>query len=232
MTPRLLDLFCGAGGASAGYAAAGFDVTGVDIAPSPRYPWPTIRADALALEPEFLQRFDAIHASPPCQRWSSATGPDRARNYPDLIAPVRNLLSRAARPWVIENVERAPLRAPAVLCGTAFPGLRVIRHRAFETNFPLDAPPCRPHPRVHTHDRRRRQYGATSEFRDYVQVTGGGNCSLAAARDAMGGCEWMTKSEINQAVPPAYTRFVGRALLREIETRRLRPQRRACRNRP
>ena len=218
MRPHLLDLFCGAGGASAGYAAAGFDITGVDIMPSPRYPrrWPLLCADALTLEPAFLRRFDAIHASPPCQRWSSATGPDRARDWPDLIAPVRDLLTRAGRPWVIENVERAPLRDPAILCGTAFPGLRVIRHRAFETSFALEAPACRRHPRVHTHDRRRKQWGATDETRDFVQVTGGGNCSLAAARDAMGGCEWMTKREINQAVPPAYTRFVGRAILRAL----------------
>ena len=121
----------------------------------------------------------------------------------------------SGRPYVIENVEGSPLQDYIVLCGTMFPGLRVLRHRLFETNFPVAAPSHPSHPLVHTHDRRKAHYGHTDETVDYVQVTGGGNCTIAAARDAMG-IDWMIKREINEAIPPAYTEFVGRALMRTI----------------
>jgi len=121
------------------------------------------------------------------------------------------MLERSGKPWVIENVEGAPLRNPVVLCGTMFPGLRVLRHRLFETNFPLTAPAHPKHPKVHTFDKRKARFGKTDEWKDFVQMTGGGNCSLAAARDAMG-IDWMSKGEINEAIPPAYTEYVGRAL--------------------
>ena len=214
--PRLLDLFCGAGGAAAGYARAGFDVVGVDVADQPNYPYEFIRADALALDPACLALFDAIHASPPCQAysdlaWRNGNGDD----WPKLVEPVRELLRGAGRPYVIENVEGAPLRDYIVLCGTMFTELRVLRHRLFETNFPVMAPPHSRHPLVHTHDRRKAHYGHTDEWVDYVTVTGGGNCSIAAARDAMG-IDWMNKREINEAIPPAYSEYVGRALWRAL----------------
>lgn len=104
---------------------------------------------------------------------------------------------------------------PVVLCGTMFAELRVLRHRLFETNFEILPPPHRKHPLVHTFDRRKSHYGKTDEWKDYVQVTGGGNCTLAAARDAMG-ISWMTKSEINEAIPPAYTELIGRKLLNQL----------------
>ena len=211
--PRLLDLFCGAGGAAAGYVRSGFDVIGIDIAPQPRYPFECITADALSIDPDFIATFDAVHASPPCQSYSRlARRNGNAAAWPRLIGPTRALLARAGVPYVIENVEGAPLRNPVMLCGTMFPGLRVLRHRLFELNVPLFGLPHRRHPLTHTRDRRKAHYGRTDEWRDYVQVNGGGNSSLAAARDAMG-IDWMTKREINEAVPPAYTEYLGRALL-------------------
>lgn len=214
--PRLLDLFCGAGGAAAGYAHAGFDVVGVDVAYQPNYPFEFVRADALMLDSAWLASFDAIHASPPCQAysdlaWRNGNGDD----WPKLVEPVRELLRGAGRPYVIENVEGAPLRDYIVLCGTMFTELRVLRHRLFETNFPVMAPSHSRHPLVHTHDRRKAHYGRTDEWVDYVTVTGGGNCSIAAARDAMG-IDWMNKREINEAIPPAYSEYVGRALWRAL----------------
>jgi DNA (cytosine-5)-methyltransferase 1 len=212
--PRLLDLFCGAGGAGMGYRLAGFAVTGVDIRDQPRYPFPFLRADALGLDPGFIRSFDVIHASPPCQRYSDlAKRNGNAEAWPDLIAPTRELLRAAGRPWVIENVPEAPLLSPAILCGTMFAGLRVLRHRGFEADFAIPVPPHGRHPKVHTFDRRKAHFGKTNESLDFVQVTGGGNCTLAAARDAMG-IDWMTKGELNEAIPPAYTRYIGETLMR------------------
>jgi DNA (cytosine-5)-methyltransferase 1 len=211
--PRLLDLFCCAGGAGVGYARAGFEVVGVDIDPQPRYPYEFIQADALALDPDFVASFDAIHASPPCQSYSDlAKRNNNADAWPRLIDPTRDLLVASGRPWVIENVEGAPLRNPVVLCGTMFPGLRVLRHRLFEANFPIVARPHGKHPKVHTFDKRKSHFGKTHDMRDFVQVTGGGNCTMAAAKDAMG-IDWMTKKEMNESIPPAYTQLIGEQLL-------------------
>lgn len=214
--PRLLDLFCCAGGAGEGYVRAGFDVVGVDIVPRPNNPHPFIQADALTLDDDFISSFDAIHASPPCQSYSDLAKRNKnGHEWPRLIEPVREMLIRSGKPYVIENVEGAPLIDPVILCGTMFPGLRVLRHRLFETNFPLTAPPHKKHPKVHTFDRRKSHFGKTDEWKDFVQVTGGGNCTLAAARDAMG-IDWMTKAEINEAIPPAYTEYIGKALLKHL----------------
>lgn len=211
--PRLLDLFCCAGGASVGYTMAGFSVVGVDINPQPNYPFEFVQADALTLDPKFLASFDAIHASPPCQAYSDlAKRNGNGHKWPRLIEPIRKMLIRTGLPYVIENVDGAPLLHPVVLCGTMFPKLRVLRHRLFEANFVILAPPHQKHPKVHTFDRRKSHYGKTNEWIDFVQVTGGGNCTLAAAREAMG-IDWMTKSEINESIPPAYSEFVGRQLL-------------------
>ena len=208
--PRLLDLFCGAGGAAVGYHRAGFDVVGVDLAPQPRFPFDFVQADAMSLDTEYLASFDVVHASPPCQAYSDlAARNGNADDWPRLIEPVRAMLMATGRPYIIENVEGAPLRNYIVLCGTMFPGLRVLRHRLFETNFIIPTPPHGRHPLVHTHDKRKRHYGKTNEWRDFVTVTGGGNCTIAAARDAMG-IDWMTKREINEAIPPTYAEYVGR----------------------
>jgi DNA (cytosine-5)-methyltransferase 1 len=219
--PRLLDLFCCAGGASFGYSKAGFEVVGVDIDDQPRYPFTFKKHDALTLEPEFIAKFDAIHASPPCQSYSDlAKRNGNAHEWPRLVEPVREMLIESGIPYIIENVEGAPLRSPVILCGTMFPDLRVIRHRLFETNFPVLVPPHGRHPICHTFDKRKSQYGKTDEMRDFVSVNGGGNCSVAAARDAMH-IEWMTKNELNEAIPPAYTQLIGEQLLDYLIARRI-----------
>jgi DNA (cytosine-5)-methyltransferase 1 len=210
---RLLDLFCCAGGAGVGYHRAGFEVVGVDIAPQPNYPFRFIQADALALDREFIASFDAVHASPPCQSYSDLAKRNRnAGEWPRLIEPVREVLIESGLPYVIENVDGAPLRNPIVLCGTMFPGLRVLRHRLFEANFLLLARSHGKHPKVHTFDKRKSHFGKTDDMRDFVQVTGGGNCTIAAARDAMA-IDWMTKNELNEAIPPAYTQWIGDQLI-------------------
>jgi DNA (cytosine-5)-methyltransferase 1 len=142
--PRLLDLFCCAGGAAMGYHQAGFEVVGVDIAPQRRYPFAFIQSDALKLDPRFLALFDAIHASPPCQAYSKAQRL-RKNDHPDLIIPTRKMLEATGLPYVIENVPGSPLRSPATLCGGMFSELKVYRHRWFETNQPLWWPAHRPH---------------------------------------------------------------------------------------
>lgn len=211
---RILDLFCCAGGAGVGYNRAGFEVVGVDIKPQPNYPFPFMLADALALDPKFIAQFDAVHASPPCQSYSDlAKRNGNGHEWPRLIEPVRDMLIKSGLPYIIENVEGAPLLNPVVLCGTMFPKLRVLRHRLFEANFKITPPPHKKHPKVHTFDKRKSHYGKTDDMIDYVQVTGGGNCSIAAARDAMG-INWMTKAELNESIPPAYTLLIGRQLLR------------------
>lgn len=215
--PRLLDLFCCAGGAGAGYAEAGFEVVGVDLTAQPNYPLPFIQHDVLKLDHKFIRLFDAVHASPPCQSYSDLAKRNRnADAWPRLIEPVREMLFRSGLPYVIENVEGAPLVSPVMLCGTMFKGLRVIRHRLFEANFPILTPKHGSHPKVHTFDKRKSHYGKTNDMRDFVQVTGGGNCTVAAARDAMG-IGWMTKNELNEAIPPAYTKFIGKQLLAYLQ---------------
>jgi len=214
--PRLLDLFCCAGGAGVGYANAGFDVIGIDVKPQPNYPLPFIQTDALTLSPKFVALFDAIHASPPCQSYSDLAKRNRnADEWPRLVEPVREMLIGTGLPYVIENVEGAPLLNPVVLCGTMFPPLRVLRHRLFEANFVIIPPTHQKHPKVHTFDKRKSHFGKTDEWKDFVQVTGGGNCTLAAARAAMG-INWMSKGEINESIPPAYTEHVGKELLKHL----------------
>jgi DNA (cytosine-5)-methyltransferase 1 len=220
---RILDLFCCAGGAGKGYHLAGFDVVGVDMSPQPRYPFEFIQRNVFDLEPWFLNEFDAIHASPPCQHYSDlAKRNGNADAHPDLVGVTRDLLCSTNKPWIIENVEGAPLRDPIILCGTMFPGLRVKRHRLFESNVAISAPCACPkrHPLNYTMDKRKAHYGKLDEMTAFVQVTGGGNCSKAAAIDAMG-IDWMTKEELNQAIPPAYTAHLGRQLLAHILTQRI-----------
>ena len=222
--PRVLDLYCGAGGASWGYYCAGFNVVGVDLFPQRNYPrkegfdfWQQdaidvlrevpIRIEGLGISQLDLSQFDLIHASPPCQAYSDLQKQNKI-TYPDLIAETREALIETGIPYVIENVEGAPLTNPVTLCGVFFPPLRVIRHRLFECSFPVHQPEHFDHPLCYTMDKRKNHYGKMDEWKDFVHVNGGGNCSVAAARDAMG-IDWMTKKELNQAIPPRYTDYIG-----------------------
>jgi len=215
---RILDLFCGAGGVAMGYHRAFPDaqIVGVDLHPQPRYPFEFIQADAMALLQShhryFVRMFDLIHASPPCQHYSDlAKRNGNAHEWPDLIGPVRESLVPAGVPFVIENVEGAPLRNPVMLCGTMFPGLRVLRHRLFECSFPVTTPPHHtPHPLVFTHDKRKAHYGTLDQDTAYVQVTGGGNATVANKAAAMG-IDWMIGRELNESIPPVYTEHIGQA---------------------
>lgn len=227
LRPRLLDLFGGAGGAATGYHRAGFDVVGIDIKPQPNYPFEFIQADAMKVLANTKFRrgrwfipedFDAIHASPPCQSYSDLKT-KLTHEYPMLIEPVRELLTATGLPYIIENVEGAPLIDPVMLCGTMFPELRVLRHRLFESNFPIKSLPHGKHPLVFTHDKRKAHYGKLDQDTSYVQVTGGGNCSIKNAKAAMG-IDWMTKHELNEAIPPAYTEWLGHQARRQIAERR------------
>lgn len=205
MRPKLLDLFCGQGGAAAGYDAAGFEVWGVDIDPQPKYPYAFIRADALGVlrDNSFMVQFAAVHASPPCQAYSNAQKIQK-RDHPELIAPVRELLQRSSLPWVIENVEGAPLIDPTMLCGAMF-GMRTYRHRLFETSFPVAAPAHPEHVAPLRKMGRPRQAG---EFAHYI-----GNFSgVQEAREDMG-MLWANRDGLREAVPPAYTCHIGAALL-------------------
>lgn len=211
---RLLDLFCGAGGASVGYARAGFDVVGVDLSPQPNYPFEFQQGDALTFP---LEGFDAIHASPPCQRYTAAAQiHNSAARHPDLIGPVRGRLIASIVPWVIENVERSPLIDPIKLCGSMF-GLGVRRHRLFESNVPLEAPVCGDHSLWHASvfgNRcvgRQRLTGAQSGSGTRTQTWDKFEDELATASAAMG-VDWMTLKEISESIPPAYTEYIGRQL--------------------
>jgi len=218
---RILDAFCCAGGASIGYYRAfpNADIIGIDIAPQPRYPFPIQVGDAMQILrlTEFLRRsFDFIHASPPCQHYSDlAKRNGNADEWPDLIPEVRVLLQATGLPYVIENVEGAPLINPVRLCGTQFPGLRVLRHRLFEANFPITDLPHGAHPLVFTHDKRKAHYGLLDQDTSFVQVTGGGNATVANKAAAMG-IDWMNGHELNEAIPPAYTQHVGECLARTM----------------
>ena len=206
---RLLDLFCGAGGAAEGYRRAGFtEIVGVDIAPQPRYPFTFIQGDALN-PPVNLEAFDLVHASPPCQAYSIANNIHGRGDHPDLIARTRDLVS--GRASVIENVPRAPLHDWVQICGRTL-GLDVKRHRWFEATFPLLVPPC---PIPHSGDWVS-VFGHTVLERGHVigRAKGGGprikrrHLGVDRGRQAMG-ISWMNREELSEAIPPAYTEFIG-----------------------
>lgn len=206
--PLLLDLFCKAGGAATGYSQAGFTVVGVDHEPQPRYPFEFHRADALDFLLAHGRDFDAIHASPPCQAYSRARTV-RQLDHPDLIGPTRDLLRRVGRPYVIENVPGAPLLDPVTLCGYAL-GLRQYRHRLFETSFSATAPEHRPH------DVRQTKLGRPPRDDEFLQVVGNFSGTARARRDLE--CPWMTRDELREAVPPRYTLWLGRQLVRLLRS--------------
>lgn len=219
--PRLLDLFCGGGGAAMGYHRAGFDVVGVDLANQPNYPFEFVQADALDVLANLdgnsarysLARtmFDAIHASPPCEFYSTITPTDRREDHPDLISPVRELLGKTGLPWVMENVQGAPLLTGFVLCGSMF-GLRVRRHRLFESNRLFMPPVCR-------HAEQGTALGVYGNGGGGKSTRPSGGGGTKAARSEFGTLmemDWATPKEIVKAIPPAYTTWIGERLIESL----------------
>jgi DNA (cytosine-5)-methyltransferase 1 len=211
---KALDLFCGAGGASMGLHRAGFEVVGVDIRPQPNYPFEFHRADAL-LYP--LEGFDFIWASPPCQGYSALRHAPGTRGAPKLIGAVRERLrSIDYAYWTIENVEdaREYMREPILLCGSMF-GLgaqscQLQRHRLFESNFDVGVLPCRhdERPVIGVYGGHARKRSKSAGGRGTRDVWSGGH--RAAASEALG-IDWMTLGEMSEAIPPAYSEFIGRS---------------------
>ena len=225
MKPRLLDLFCGVGGASVGYARAGFEVVGVDIDPQPHYPFEFIQADALAADILLAdgRHWDAIHASPPCQAYS-VTRYTSSVQHPELVEPVRELLRATQLPYVIENVVGAPLIDPITLCGSMFnlqtaddrdgQPLYLRRHRLFESNVPLHAPRCLCRYFKAAGIKCGGVYGGGSTDRNHAEQVGrGGYTPNGPTRRRLMGIEWGTLKALNQAIPPAYTEYIGRQLM-------------------
>lgn len=186
-----------------GIHRAGFEVVGVDIAPQPRYPFEFRKGDALEAD---LSGFDFVWASPPCQRYTRAQ--NAAKNseaHPDLVPAVRTKLEAWGGPWIMENVVGSPLRNPATICGLAL-GLKVKRHRLFESNIFLMTPPCPSHDQdyfvIFGHEVRNRRHGDKA----------GRKNKIAEGRAAMG-IDWMTRGELSEAIPPAYSEFLCRQII-------------------
>ena len=207
--PRLLDLFCGAGGAAMGYHRAGFDVTGVDLEPQPDYPFTFVRGDAMTFP---LAGFDAIHASPPCIRWTVLPlTREQREKHPDLLTPIRERLIASGVPYVIENIwKRAPLRGPVLYCGAAM-NLKVIVHRGFESNCLLLSPGCACPPDATTKHGfvNRRPRGPLANGRKSPR-RGESQWREAAGLDHLIG------QAARNAIPPAYTEHIGTQLLQHL----------------
>ena len=207
---KLLDLYCKAGGASKGYADAGFEVTGVDIKKQKRYPYTFIQADCLELMQDlnFLRSFDAIAASPPCQTHSRTKhlrdAQGKTTDKVDLIPQTREKLIESGVPYVIENVPGAPLINPIQMCGSSF-GLKVRRHRLFESNLQLIGSVC-------DHKTQGKPVGIYGSMRDEIPKGGHTAKSIEKAREAMG-INWMLWGDLVEAIPPRYTYEIGKQLI-------------------
>lgn len=202
---KVIDLYCGAGGASKGLSEAGFEVTGVDIKRSKNYPFKFIEGDALEAD---CSGFDLIWASPPCQAYTIASKSQRnaGKIYPDLMGVTREKLITTGIPFIIENTPGAPMRVDIILCGSMF-GLRVIRHRWFECSFPIFRlfPTCQHHRSPITVC----GTGTTS----WNRAKNGGKChTIQEMRDAMG-IQWMNRGELSQAIPPVYSKYLAEQFL-------------------
>ena len=191
-----------------GYAKAGYEVVGMDIKHGKRYPFEYIRRDVMTLRPEDLEGFDLIHASPPCQTYSVTkhlrVAQGKSTSKQDLLAQVRSLLVVTEIPYVIENVKGAPLIDPVQLCGSAF-GLKVRRHRLFESSMKLRGTDCH-------HKEQGKPVGIYGSMRD--EIPGGGHTAktMDQAHEAMG-IDWMIWGELVEAIPPAYTHYIGQQIL-------------------
>jgi DNA (cytosine-5)-methyltransferase 1 len=219
--PRLLDLFCGAGGAAMGYHRAGFEVVGVDIKPQKHYPFEFHQGDAMTWP---LDGFDVIHASPPCQAFTALKTMWNAKEHEDLLTPTRLRLIQSGKPYIIENVPGAPIKTPMILCGTMF-GLKtddgrgeLRRHRLFDLNWFVGLTPECNHagPVIgvyggHGRDRRR-TVTVTGHCGGYSRRDGIKLFPIKQRSEAMG-IDWMTGDPLSQAIPPAYTEFIGKHLM-------------------
>ena len=214
---RLLDLFCGAGGAAMGYHRAGIDeIVGVDNRLQPRYPFDFVKADALEYVAEHGHEFDAIHASPPCQAFSQAVKKKNRKGRPNLIPATREALIQLGVPYIIENVPTAcdELREPVTLCGSSF-GLPIRRHRLFESNIWIWGILC-------SHKEYPKRYAPawnrTNPLR-VLSLSGGyqqRQASIEEHRAAMG-IDWeMNIQELSQFIPPAYTKHIGEQMLQQL----------------
>lgn len=223
--PKLLDLYCCQGGASAGYVAAGFEVVGVDLNPQPNYPFEFYQLDLVDPDtldnpdgpelklPEFLLRmaFAVGAGSPPCQRYSKAQR-IQGREHPDLIGPTRRVFQRMNIPYVIENVEdaRDELIDPVTLCGASF-GLHTYRHRLFESNLTLEVPEHAEHVKTTV------KMGRALKPGDFYHAVGNFS-NVDYVREDMG-VPWMNRDGIRECIPPAYTEFIGAQLLNHLQGR-------------
>jgi DNA (cytosine-5)-methyltransferase 1 len=218
--PLLLDLFCGAGGAGEGYRRAGFEIVGVDIVPQLDYPGTMVIANALDYVADNWRRFDAIHASPPCQASSTLTkGTNKGREYAQLIPETRRLLHATGLPTVIENVQGSDLRRDLTLCGEMF-GLGVIRHRYFELGggFAAAQPAHKPH-RGRVRGWRHGVYHDGPYLAVYGE--GGGKGSVSEWQEAMG-IDWTDdRKAIAEAIPPAYSHYIGERLMTHLRLERV-----------
>jgi DNA (cytosine-5)-methyltransferase 1 len=221
--PKLLDLFCGAGGCSVGFDHAGFDVTGVDRDPHPDYPFPMIVGDAMTVLacPDILDAFDVIAASPPCPAYSTIT-PDSSRDkHPRLIEPVREALIAWGGHYVIENVEGAARHMvnPVRYCGSSF-NLSVRRHRYFESDVFLMSGPCQ-------HKNQGRPIGVYGDHpqddEHYRRPDGtrrGNKAKTIEQAQAALGIDWMTTwDDLTDAIPPVFTEHIGVQLIAHLAER-------------
>ncbi len=211
--PIICDLFCGGGGAALGLYLAGFRVVGVDLKFQPHYPFEFIQADAMTFP---LEGYDAYWASPPCQGYVDRNK-NRETKHPRLIEPIRQRLLNTGKLYIIENVVGAPyLKANIMLCGTMF-NLRVFRHRYFELSFPA---PLSPFSCNHWGQCQTGQFIGVYAFgphgkRDINGFRGKPLRSQVTKAEAMG-IDWMTDKEINEAIPPAYSEYLGKFLLTAV----------------
>ena len=199
-----------------GYHQAGFEVVGVDNKPQPRYPFEFHQADALEFP---LEGFDAYHASPPCQAYTVASrcNPKMNGTYPELVDDCRQRLIETGKPFVIENVPGSPLENPLILCGTMF-GLKIRRHRLFEIEPPLFFAPASCSCRNGKTETRRHSVSSFGNGSRLITIHGH-DFLVAEARQAMG-IDWMVQKELSQAIPPAYTEYIGSHILETIAAKR------------